>query len=146
VLVAFLFSAGSSVFVLSNLSGGAGELAVCSAILFALCLVNCVLVSSWERAEDAGQAQPSMAVHWNVSPAIARWIALGMMVVTGVISLVWWQEPVGWISLATTLSLVLLAILERLADRLPLNQRHVLADMALLTPIMFLLLRPAYEL
>lgn len=139
-LVAVMFSAGSGVFVLANTAENPGELVFCLAVFFSLCLVNCVLVSSWERAEDAEQAQPSMAICWNLSPALTRRIALGMLAGAAVVSFFWWEQPVGWTSLATAISLLLLAILERVAARLTLNQRHVLADATLLSPvgIMFL--------
>ena len=140
ILVAVLFSAGGGVFVLANAGEKTVELVACSAIFFALCLINCVLVSSWERAEDAEQVQPSMAIQWNLSPAIALRIALVMMVGAGAVSFLCWKQPIGWTSLASALSLLLLVALERIAGRLSLNQRHVLADAALLSPVVILLL------
>jgi len=140
LLVAVVFSAGSTVFVLANFSGNARPLLWCALVFGFLCLINCLLVSGWERAEDARQAQPSMAIRWNVTPTVSRQIALGAMVGVAAVSALWWKRPLGWTSLAAGISFLFLATLERFPRNVSIEERRVLADATLLSPLVIVLL------
>lgn len=133
--VAVLFSLGAGVFVFPNLDAGAAPFWGCLLILAALCFVNCLLVSSWEREEDAQQAQPSMAIRWKFEPRSVRGIAVMLMFAALAVCLIWWGQPVGWTAGIAALSFLLLGLLDVVAEPLSPSLRRLLADAALLSPL-----------
>lgn len=138
LLVALLFSAGTLVFVAAEIEGGYSDLLVCGGMFFGLCLANCLLVSSWERSDDAQQAQPSMAIRWNITPVVARWFAASGLLLMVVLFFVHRQSEIGWTAMAAGAGFLLLVILELSARRIALNKRRVLADIALLSPFLIM--------
>jgi hypothetical protein len=114
--VAVLFALGTSLAAWPKIHSVSDAAPV---VLFScLCWINCVAIERWERRESA------------------PWLAAAMVAVVGVLVLPWLHRPVlGGAETASALGFVLL---NRRRDRLSADAMRVLADVALLSPIVFL--------
>ncbi|MGK0185661.1 MAG: hypothetical protein ACI9R3_001439 [Verrucomicrobiales bacterium] len=109
----------------------------------ALCVLNCVAISVWEKAADADGNDPQAVAQY--SPQIEHWFPmLGVSLIVVAIGLLWdgalvfsatWKIKIG-IALATASLLVVHSLRARLH---PLASR-VLADAVLLWPLILLAL------
>jgi hypothetical protein len=111
------------------------------AILFgALCSLNCLFIYAWEHEDGRAHAQ---ATHVTTRFAVVHVVFLAGTFVTAATALVLLcrisgQTGAGLIPAACALSATLLLALDRNRRRLsPLNLRAA-ADLALLTPLLFL--------
>lgn len=130
--VAALMTGGVCVFLLS--SSHRADV-VSSASLFALlCFTNCALISSWEREVDLAHGQTSLAIdavtHGWAIPQLPWLIA-----VLSAVALFGDVGPPRTVAACALVSAVLLAIVDWLERRAGRRVARVLADVALLTPI-----------
>lgn len=136
-IIGFLFSAGTllglgpSLFVLPAtmlLTGG----------LFALlCFANCVSIAFWERNLDRIQNKHSIATRFGPTLRLGKFLAATLIV--GSIFLVW-TDVASW-PLAVCVCVSSIALISLNNVRICRDERSALADLVLLTPVIFLLRR-----
>ena len=132
LIVAALITSGAIVFLIGTSRPG---IVLSSASLVALvCFTNCALISAWEREVDESHGQTSLAIaaadhHWVFSqlPWLVAVIAALACVETGAAS--------RTVAACVGASGVLLAWVDRAEPRLGWQAARVLADVALLTPL-----------
>lgn len=101
-------------------------------VLFgALCFVNCVLISSWERDVDRSHQQSSLALNARQS----AWIGWAPWLLALVAAIAATSVPVRTIASCTAASALLLAAIDHLQPRMGWRPARVLADLVLLTPV-----------
>ncbi len=139
VCVALLLGGGVALFPLSQTPSSARLLMLPLSLFMLLCFVNCVLIAAWEREVDERHGQTSFALQFRRGIAFGAagpWVAAGLAacMTVGVGER---ARPAAFCALASGLSLGALNFLEpRLGSRLA----RVLADVALMTPVVPLLL------
>jgi hypothetical protein len=136
VCVAALFGGGVAVFLLAPAPGLLPRLVMPLTLFTLLCFVNCTLISSWEREVDEVQGQTSLAVQYRGTGSIA--IAMPWLLAAGAAALMI-REPAGAARLAAACGLVssvLLGVIDAIQGRLGWQRARVLADAALLTPLL----------
>jgi hypothetical protein len=103
-------------------------------VLFAaLCFCNCALITRWERHEEDVRNRASLL---NAFPRLtARLSILCLALAALAAGAVLLAGPMPFLPLG--MSAVLLAILDLCHKRLSTNAARVLADAALLTPLLF---------
>ncbi len=136
ICVAGLLTGGIAVFLL----GSTPLTALLPPLMLfsALCFVNCVLISAWERDVDRSHQQSSLAldsrrtawIHW------APWL-LAVIAIVGVTN-----APVRTVAGCTAVSALLLAAIDHFQRRMGWGPARVLADLALLTPVVALAVMP----
>lgn len=136
LLVAALFSAGCLFFVAIRLPAVSQAVVICFFSLTGIALFNCLAVSAWERAEDARQTQSSMAIHWRIQPGTLGTILVILGMVFAVMAFLTVRQPLFWLAVAGMISTFGMRLLIRLD--LPPEVRRLLADIALLSPLLFL--------
>jgi hypothetical protein len=119
--VGLLFALGASLAAWNNVRTAVDAAAI---VLFSiLCWINCAAIQKWE----SGDWTPE--VDWPV-----RSVAIGVALVAG--ALLWMHRPVlGGAEMASAFAFVLL---DRSGRRLSPDALRVLADVALLSPVVFL--------
>jgi hypothetical protein len=124
--VGLLFALGASLAAWSNVRGIADAAAI--ALFFMLCWINCAAIQKWESSEWARHIDWS-ALDWPVSRA-----SLGVALVAGLLLCL--HRPIlGGAEMASALAFV---ALDRFVGRLSPDALRVLADVALLSPVVFL--------
>ena len=81
-----------------------------------------------------------MAIQWRLTPVMVRSIAVLAALGFGALAIANRGTPLSLVSGAAALSALLLGILDGLGARIHLQKRRVLADAALLSPLLFYLL------
>jgi hypothetical protein len=136
--VAALLAAGAALFPLDRAPHAARLLAPALGLFALLCFVNCVLISVWEREVDAIQGQTSLAQQFR---AATEWShTLPWMV--ALIALIFALSETGAPRAAAASACgsgVLLWLIHRYEPKLGWKLSRLLADAALLTPILPLL-------
>lgn len=105
----------------------------------ALCALNCLAISVWERRSDDGNDDNSLAQLWpglvRVFPAFACALAVAAA------SFAFWQRAASAfpVFLGVALGMAALALLALAADRFRAEVLRVLADLAVLAPALALL-------
>ena len=109
-----------------------------SFVFFAtLCSLNCIGIALWERDLDRVQRKDSIATRSSDICFCYRPITWALALVAFAIAL-WAKAPVQFM-VGIGVSTILLGILDWLGDRIPRDERTALADLVLLTPLLFLL-------
>lgn len=132
VQVGLAFGVGTSLLLWSQ--EASFELFVATALFAGLCTLNCLFIALWERDLDVAQGQVSLL---GSSPKSAHFVP----VLTGFfILLVLLSYGFQAFAFMVTLSLsaLLLLTLHSFKTKLSLTALRVLADVALLTPLLFL--------
>ncbi len=133
ILCGGLFAFGS---VLAPLTLGTHGFSffLAAAFLGLVCSVNCILISSWENAEDLASGDSSIATGSSrIIPQLPMMLFLLFLTSAGLALNDAWQ-----IHTAIALSAAALGILYWQERRLGLASLRVLADSVLLTPLLFL--------
>ena len=121
-VVAILFAAGVSLAAWREVRSPADVAAI--AVFCCLCWINCVAIEQWER--------PLLSHGLRGGPVRAAAIAVGLT------ALILLHERRPILGGAETLSAFAFVALDRVKDRLSADALRVLADVALLTPALFL--------
>ena len=111
------------------------ELAVTTLLFACLCTLNCLFIALWERDLDVAQKQVSLL---GSSPQSASFIPVLTVLLLLLLALSYNFLPFV-IVVALSLSGLLLLGLHRFRARFSLQALRVLADAALLTPLLFLI-------
>jgi hypothetical protein len=125
--VAILFAAGVSLAAWQQIRSAADIATV--AVFCCLCWINCAAIEQWERRP---RTMPRTAIRLTAWPLRAAAIALGLTALL----LLREQRPI--LGGAESLSAFAFAALDGAKDRLSTDALRVLADVALLTPLLFL--------
>ena len=137
ICVGLLFGAGVAVFVAVAPAVRLGALAGPLVLFMLLCFDNCVLISGWETAVDHSHNQMSFARQFPRGMALGRglpWILAGVAAVMGAKASVA-ARPAFFCAGASGALLGLVDIAERRVGR---EVARVLADVALMTPVVSL--------
>jgi hypothetical protein len=109
--------------------------------LFALLFFTiCAFFSVWEREVDRAHGQTSLALGGSDHEGLIRQLPL-MIVVISAAAAVSGGGAVRDVALSAAVSGILLALVDRLERRAGRQPARVLADIALMTPVVVLLLR-----
>jgi hypothetical protein len=120
--VGLVFALGASLTAWTNVRTIADAAAI--ALFFGLCWINCAAIQKWESVDFGRSSLP-----WPVTAS-----ALGVALVAGV--LLWMDRPIlGGAEMASAFAFVWL---DRVRLRLSPDALRVLADVALLSPMVFL--------
>jgi hypothetical protein len=142
--VGIVFAAASAVPAWSRLNSSRDGLFPAIALFAALCWLNCVAIERWENLTPQGQLQPAdahrttewAASHFQGTAAVLALISMALAVVS--------QKrlsPVsssGALYLAAAISALALGLIDRRRKDFSALQLRIAADLALLTPIVFL--------
>jgi hypothetical protein len=135
ICVAVLLGAGATLFPAVQASGALGPLVPTLADFMLLCFANCVLISSWESRVDRLHGQTSIALQFRGGVALGAavpWVLAGLVasyLATG---------PGGPDRVAASCALassVILGVLNLSEPRIGRRAARVLADVALMTPV-----------
>jgi hypothetical protein len=126
--VGLVFALGASLAAWTNVRTIADGAAI--ALFFVLCWINCAAIQKWESG-DFSRGYGG-AIHVSSSPV--SFSAVGVAVMAGV--LLWMDRPIlGGAEMASAFAFVWL---DRMRRRLSPDALRVLADVALLSPMVFL--------
>jgi hypothetical protein len=131
--IAFLMASGAGVFLVTP-----GDVAALSVplVMFGLaCLGNCALISAWERDVDLAHGEDSLALRFRLGGALGRslpWALAALAAMTCGLAQGPLRDAAGC-ALATGL---LLGAVDLAETRLGPQLAHVLADAALMTPLL----------
>jgi hypothetical protein len=134
--VGFLFALGASLVAWTNVHTAADAASI--GLFFMLCWINCAAIQKWESGSSLGLTRlpmPRPAIRstadndWPVG-----WAAMGVAVLA--VALLWMHRPVlGGAEMASAFAFV---ALDRAGRRFSPDVLRVLADVALLSPMVFL--------
>lgn len=128
-----LFALGSALFAWCRVESMPAACWAALAGFAGLCFLNCALITRWEAGPRDLRDPASLL---NAFPALVRWLPTGCAALTmtaGGLSWIW-----SGVFLPVAVSAGLLWGLDRCRARLSVDALRVLADMALLTPTVFL--------
>ena len=137
--VAALLTGGVCVFLVPT--ARPDDLAASSSLFALLCFANCALISMWEREVDLAHGQTSLVI----DPAAANdigWAIRQLPWLIAVLAAVAWVGAPGAsrdVGVSVLASALLLAVVDRFEHRIGWMAARVLADVALLTPVVPLL-------
>jgi hypothetical protein len=128
-----LFAAGTVLAPLVQITHVAWHVSVAFALFAAVCSLNCVCIAAWERELDEAQGKETLATVYPAIGAFIPWICAAV----GVASVIVTPSALatGPVLLFTTISTLMLALLDALKNRIALDVRTALADLVLLTPL-----------
>ena len=135
ICVAILLGAGASLFPAVRMAPALGPLVAPLALFMLLCFANCVLISAWEAGVDALQGQTSIALQFRRGSALGAavpWVVAAWAAITAA----WIPGGSGRMAASCSLaSGVLLGALNSFEPAIGRRRARVLADLALMTPI-----------
>ena len=138
ICVAVLLGAGVALFLLARPEVALRPLAAPLGLFTLLCFANCALISVWEHEVDATHGQTSFARQFRRGAAFGRTLPWLLAVVAALLA----GSETGDTRAAAACvaaSSLLLGALDRAEPRLGAQLARVLADVALLTPLVPLL-------
>lgn len=137
--VAVLLAGGVGIFPAAQPgSGNPSEFAISLGFFATLCFANCALISTWEHEVDRTHGQTSLALRYRRAAKWSRalpWLIAVFAVAHGILTF----GPIRTIAGCTFVSALLLGAIDRLERRTHWQLARVLADAALLTPLVPLL-------
>lgn len=134
ICVAVLLAGGVALFPLAQPAAAFPPVAAPLALFALLCFANCALISVWEHEIDGSHGQTSLSRQFRRGAAFSRalpWLLAVLAVLLG-------ATETGSPRLAAgcaASSSVILGLIDRLEPRLGWQLARVLADVALLTPL-----------
>jgi len=137
VCVALLLGAGAAVFAASRPGADLRGMAAPLALFVLLCFSNCALISVWEDEVDRSHGQTSLALQFGWAAALSRALPWGLSA----------AAAAAWIadmpharaaSACAALSGILLGLTDLAEPRIGRIRARVLADLALMTPLLLL--------
>jgi 4-hydroxybenzoate polyprenyltransferase len=136
--VAFLLGAGAAAFAASRPGADLRGMALPLALFALLCFSNCALISVWENEVDRSHGQTSLALQFARTKALSRalpWVICALSAVLWALALPQAREAAACAA-ASGMLLGLVELAERRTGRVA---ARVLADVALMTPVLGLL-------
>ena len=135
ILVGSLFAAGTLLAFESQTASGRSTIAFAALLFAILCSFNCVSIAFWERDLDLAQEKDSLATCWPRTLLFFPIALVALTIASYALCLVDFQ--LGPLAICLASSAVLLALLH--LARLSRDERVALADLVLLTPLIFFL-------
>lgn len=139
VCVAVLLAGGVAVFPAAQPGAALPVLAAPLGLFALLCFTNCALISVWEHEIDATHQQTSFSHQFRGGAALSRTFPWMLALVAALTALAETGET-RTAALCATASAILLGALDAGESRVGWQLARVLADAALLTPVLPLLL------
>lgn len=136
VCVAALLTGGVWVFLVPSVH--ASDVTTSMLLLALLCFANCALISLWERDVDLAHGQTSLALDANQNAWVIRQFPLMIAVLAAAVCAAN-DRPLRVAGTCALASAVLLAVIDRIEERIGWRAARVLADIALMTPAFALL-------
>ena len=136
--VATLLAGGVALFPLAQPAIALHPLAAPLGLFTLLCLANCALISVWEHAIDETHGQTSFARQFRRGAAVGRALPWLLAFTAALLAALETGDP-RLAALCAAASSVLLGVVDRLESRTGAQLARVLADVALLTPLVPLL-------
>jgi hypothetical protein len=137
IVIGFLFATGT-LFAVGAPFAFTGSTIGLAVILFAsLCALNCISIAVWERDLDCAQGKHSIATRWLRAGECAR--LLLVLLASACVMLAFLDPAIGPLAFCLGASAVFLFALYFLT--INRDERVALADLVLLTPLVFLLAR-----
>jgi hypothetical protein len=140
VCVAGHLAAGAGVFPAASDTARVAALCLSVALFFVLAFANCALISEWEREVDRAQQQVSLAQNERLNRRLARG-ALALAGIAGAVILVENISGARPLGAAAVMSAAALAAVSAATPRWGRERSRVLADVALMTPLLVFLVR-----
>jgi hypothetical protein len=140
--VALLLGAGAAVFAAGRPGADLRGMALPLALFVLLCFSNCALISLWEDEVDREHGQTSLALQYGGASALGHVLPWAIAAAAGAAWIAGVPHARAAEGCAAT-SGVLLGLVALAEPRIGRVRARVLADVALLTPAAWLLLRPA---
>jgi hypothetical protein len=136
VSIGFLFAAGT---IVPLAHGGTSAMLPGWLLFGCLCSLNCICIAVWERFLDTAQERISIATEFPVLGQVIV-VAAGAELLVGALVARWaWPTPAIYGSVAA--SAALLIFLHIFRTRISQDVRTALADIALLTPFVALIIQ-----
>ena len=129
---ALLLGAGAAVFSIGRPGTRLAPIAEPLALFILLCFSNCALISVWEHEIDRAHGQTSLSHQFAGAGALARLLP---WVISAVSALAWAARGRGPAAACAAVSGVLLGVVDLAEKRTGRVAARVLADVALLTPL-----------
>ncbi len=136
-IIGSLFSAGTFLGLGSWLFVMPAAILLVGGLFALLCFANCVSIASWERNLDRIQNKHSLATRFGPVLRLGKFLAAALVV--GSVFLVW-IDVAAW-PLAVCISVSSIALISLNKARVCRDERCALADLVLLSPIIFLAIR-----
>lgn len=136
-IIGFLFSTGTLLGLGSTLFVMPTAILLAGGLFALLCFANCVNIASWERNLDRIQNKHSIATRFGPALRLGKFLAATL--IAGSILLVW-IDVAAW-PMAACIAASSMALIALNKIRICRDERSALADLVLLTPVMFLALR-----
>ncbi len=138
VCVALLLGAGAAVFLVGRPGADLRGMSVPLALFVLLCFSNCALISVWEHEVDRSHGQTSLALQFGRAAALSRalpWAAAAASAAVWVCGLPHARAAAA----CAAASGVLLGLVDLAEPGIGRSRARVLADVALMTPLVWLL-------
>ena len=139
VCVALLLAAGAAAFPAARPEAHLRAMAIPAAVFALLCLANCALISVWEDEVDRIHGQTSLTLQFGVGAAVSRVLPWAAAALCGASCLVG-PESSQPSAAGGAASGVLLGLIDLAEKRLGRTAARVVADLAVMTPIVPLVL------
>jgi hypothetical protein len=136
-IIGFLFSTGTLLGLGSWLFVMPAAMLLAGGLFALLCFANCVSIASWERNLDRIQNKHSLATRFGTALRLGKFLAATLVV--GSVFLVWIDVAAWPMAVCIAVSSMALTALNKI--RICRDERTALADLVLLTPIVFLAFR-----
>lgn len=137
--VAALLGAGAVVFTFGRPGANLSAMVLPLILFVLLCFSNCALISVWENDVDRAQGQTSLALQFAGAAAVSRTLP---WLIALLAAAAWLAAPggQGWPAASAVLSGILLGLVDASEGRIGRARARVLADVALMTPAIPLVL------
>jgi hypothetical protein len=142
VCVALLLGGGAALFAACRPGADVAGMAIPLALFVLLCFCNCALISVWENEVDRSHGQTSLALQYGGAAAVSRALPWALAVIAAAA----WAAASAQAAPASACaasSAILLGLVDLAEARVGRISARVLADAALLTPLVPLLLGSA---
>lgn len=137
ICVAAIIALGSALYPATLATNRLHLLAAPTAFFMLLCLANCLLISEWEREVDLRHGQTSLALQFSRASTAAGGLPYGIFFVS-VSMAVLSGGATRTAGRCGAVSAALLATINSVQPGLGRERAHLLADVALLTPVVTL--------
>jgi len=138
--IAALLGAGVALFTICRPGADILQMAIPLALFAILCFSNCALISVWEKEVDRSHGQMSLAIQFPGAIAFSRASPWALCILSTVAWVMAGPKTAPAVACAVASS-ALLGLVDLVETRIGRILAHVLADLALITPLVPLLAR-----
>jgi hypothetical protein len=140
VCIALLLGGGAALFPACQPGAYVPGIVISVSLFALLCFSNCALISLWEREVDRSQGQTSLALQFAEAPRIIRTLPWAVFLLS---TIAWtaFGAKVGAAPACAAASSLVLGLIDFFEARIGRIPARVLADVALMTPLIPLVAR-----